>query len=273
LAAGTILKIPRDFLHWRDEFSANDPGLRVKEAYRRWYTQYLSREFDMLVFGHAGYPVVVFPTSMGRYYQNKDFGLLDTVAPLVDRGLVKIYTPDGIDAESWYNEGLHPADRVRAHRGYENVVLHEVISFARHDTGSPKVALAGCSFGGYHAANISFRSPGLVGYLISMSGAFDIKRFIAGHYDDDCYFNNPPDYLPNVAESEYLEQIRRVGIVLGAGTDDISLDENRRLASILHVKGIPHWLDIRPGVHDWPLWREMFPGYIINLLRQEGITP
>jgi esterase/lipase superfamily enzyme len=227
----------------------------------------------MLIFGHAGYPVIVFPTSMGRYYQNKDFGLLETVASLVDRGLVKLYTPDGIDGESWYNKGIHPADRVRTHMGYENVILQEVIPFALEETGHPKVALAGCSFGGYHAANMTFRYPGRVGALMSMSGAFDIKQFLDGFYDDNCYFNNPPDYLPNIGESEYLEQIRRVGIVLGAGESDNCLEDNKRLASMLGAKGIPHWLDIRPGTHDWPLWRAMFPSYVHNMLRHEGILP
>ena len=54
----------------------------------------------MLVFGHAGYPVILFPTSLGRYYQNKDFGLIDSVAHLLDTGKIKIYCPDGIDEQS-----------------------------------------------------------------------------------------------------------------------------------------------------------------------------
>jgi len=242
----------------------------VKEEYKRWYTRHLSRTFEMLVFGHAGYPVIIFPTSLGRYYQNKDFGLIQSIAPLVDGGNIKVYTPDGIDGESWYNKGISPADRVRTHQGYEHVIVQDVIAHAREDTGCGYVALAGCSFGGYHAANIAFRSPGLVGYLISMSGAFDIKRFLGGYYDDNCYFYNPPDYLTNVAESEYLRQMRQIGIVLGVGSDDIALEENKRLAGILASKQIPHWLDVRQGPHDWPLWRAMFPEYLAHLLRKEG---
>src|SRR3954465_2880212 len=53
------------------------PAMHDKNV--RWYTRHLSREFDMLVFGHAGFPVILFPTSLGRYYQNKDFGLVGSV--------------------------------------------------------------------------------------------------------------------------------------------------------------------------------------------------
>jgi esterase/lipase superfamily enzyme len=58
--------------------------------------------------------------------------------------------------------------------------------------------------------------------------------------------------------------------VMGVGETDICLEENRRLSTILDSKGIPHWLDVRPGVHDWPLWREMFPHYLWKMLQKEG---
>ena len=133
----------------------------MKEEYIRWYTPHLSREFEMLVFGHGGYPVIAFPTSLGRYYQNKDFHLIDSVAHLVDRGAVKIYCPDGIDSQSWYNQSIHPADRVRTHMAYENVILHDVVPAAQRDTGRAKVCVAGASFGGYHALNFALRDRGL----------------------------------------------------------------------------------------------------------------
>jgi esterase/lipase superfamily enzyme len=128
----------------------------VKEDYIRWNTRYLGgRVFEMLVFGHAGHPVILFPTSQARYYEYKDFRLIEAAAALLDAGRVKIYCPDGIDGDSWYNRSIHPADRVRTHMAYENVVVREVFEHARADTGRPRVAVAGCSFGGYHAINVA----------------------------------------------------------------------------------------------------------------------
>lgn len=238
----------------------------MHEKYHKWYSPHMSRNFEMLVFGHRGYPVVLFPTSRGRYYQNKDFGLIDAVAHLIDRGSVKIYCPDSVDELSWYNYDIHPADRVRTHMAYEKVITHDVIDLAMRETGCDRVALAGCSFGGYHAANLAFRHPDRVGHVISMSGAFDIKQFIHGYYDEDCYFNNPSDYLPNLNDTWYLEKIGQMGIILGTGEWDMCLEENRRLSGILAAKGIPHWLDVRKGAgHDWPWWKEMFQHYLTEL--------
>ncbi|MHB8854297.1 MAG: esterase family protein [Ignavibacteriaceae bacterium] len=235
----------------------------MKEEYHKWHSQYFEREFEMLVFGHDGYPVILFPTSKGRFYETKDFGLIGAAEKLLNEGRIKIYCPDSIDAESWYNYSIHPADRVKSYIGYEHVILYDVIEFAKHETGREKVALAGCSLGGYHAANLAFRYPAKIGYLFSMGGCFDIKQFISGYYDDNCYFNNPPDYLPNLEDKWFLDRIKEMGIILGAGEWDMCLDETKRLSNILNQKGINHWLDIRQGAgHDWQWWREMFPVYL-----------
>lgn len=239
----------------------------MKEEYHKWRSQYTDREFEMLVFGHGGYPVILFPTSRGRYYQGKDFGLIESVRNFIEEGKIKIYCPDSMDSLSWYNYAIHPADRVKTHIAYENLILNDVIALAKYETGHKKVCLSGCSFGGYHASNTAFRHPDQVGYLFTMGGAFDIKQFIMGYYDDNCYFNNPPDYLSNLTDSWYLERMRKMGIAFGTGEWDMCLQENLRVSEILNSLGVPHWLDNRQGVgHDWNWWKEMFPKYL-NLIK------
>ena len=148
----------------------------MKEQYHKWFSEYLEREFEMLVFGHNGYPVILFPTSKGRYYENKDCGLIDSVAYLLDLGKFKIYCPDGVDSSSWYNYSIHPANRVKTHIAYEKLILNDVIKFVKHETEREKVGVAGCSFGAYHAANLGFRHPDIVDNIICMGGSFNIKQ-------------------------------------------------------------------------------------------------
>lgn len=217
----------------------------------------------MLVFGHTGFPVIVFPTSRARYYQAKDFGLIDAAAYLIETGRVKIYCPDSLDNLSWYNNNIQPADRVKVQVVYEEVILNDVIEFAFQETGFDKVGLTGCSFGGYHAVNIAFRNPNKVRYLFTMGGASNIKRFLDGYYDDNCYFNNPPDYLTNLNDDWYLDKIKKMKIILGTGDSDMCLDENKILSDILNQKHIPHLLDLRKNTgHDWNWWKEMFVEYL-----------
>ncbi len=66
----------------------------MEERYIKWWTPYLSREFEMLVFGNGGgLPLIIFPTSFGSYYQNKDFGLIDSVAWFIDNNRVTFIAP------------------------------------------------------------------------------------------------------------------------------------------------------------------------------------
>ncbi len=234
----------------------------AKEEHKKWYSPNLGIDIDLLIFGHGGTPVLLFPTSMGRYFENKDFGLIDAVAPFINEGKIKIYCPDGIDKSSWYNKDIAPANRVKNHLWYDKYLLEEVAPLARQETGHAKIITAGCSFGGYHAANFAFRHPWLVSHLFSMSGVFDITGYLDGFYNDDVYFNNPVDYLPNNSNPE----LHYLKIALGTSDRDICRPHNERLSAILTAKGINHWLDIRQNAdHDWPIWREMFTEYIAQL--------
>ncbi len=238
----------------------------MKEETIKYHSPIIGREFEMLVFGDKGMPVIAYPTSMGRHYQNRDFKLIESVKWFIDNGLVKIYCPDSIDELSWYNTAIHPADRVRNHLLYDQLIFEDVVPRALKETGYSKVITAGCSFGGYQAINFAFRHPEVVAHTFSMGGAFDIKMHLDGYYDDNVYFNNPPDFLPTLEN----EELNNMGIVLGVGEHDFCIAQNKRLADILSKKGVPYWLDVRPGAnHDWPVWREMFPTYL-GLLKYDN---
>lgn len=234
----------------------------MKEEYKKWYSPNLSRDFELLSFGHGGRPVIFFPTSMGRYYEGKDFRMMESVRWFADEGRVKIYCVDSIDAMSWYNRQIHPADRVKTHMAYDKLILEEVCGMALLETGHEQVVVAGCSFGGYHALNFAFRHPWLVSHVYSISGAFDRRDQLDGFYNDDVYFNNPVDFVVNDSNPE----LRNMRIVLGTSDRDICRGENERMSWILNQKGIAHWLDIRHNAdHDWPIWRQMLPDYLSEL--------
>ena len=234
----------------------------MTEQYHRWYSPNLNHDIEMLVFGDRGYPVILFPTSQGRYFQNKDEGLIDSVRWFIDEGFVKIYCPDSLDWLTWYNKGIHPADRARNYAWYDKMLYDELVPWATHETGIGKVAMAGCSFGGYHAANFALKHPEKTGHLFSMSGAFDMRQFTDGYYDDNVFFNNPVDFMPGSNQHELWQ----MNIILGTAEHDICLNDNIWLSNILKEKHINHWLDIRPNaMHDWPVWKAMFPHFLSTI--------
>jgi esterase/lipase superfamily enzyme len=230
----------------------------MNREYHKWYSPALGREMELLVFGHGGSPCIVFPTSMGRFFDYENRGMIDAIRDRYENGAIQAFCVDSVDTESWYNKAASPRDRVLRHMQYERYLLDEVLPFVRNRNWGA-LGVTGCSFGGYHAANLAFRHPEVVSHCVSMGGAFDIRQFLNGYYDDNCYFNCPVDFLANVSDAAVLDRYRAMRIVLATGETDICLDENRKLSRVLAQKNIPHWLDIwGDGTgHDWPWWQAM----------------
>jgi esterase/lipase superfamily enzyme len=229
----------------------------MNREYHKWYSSRLGRDMELLVFGHAGTPILVFPTSMGRFYEYSDQGMVGAVAQKIENGELQLFCVDSVDTESWYNKSVHAADRVRRHMRYEDYLTEEVMPFLRHRNWSPRRVATGCSFGAYHALNLALKHPDLITDCITMGGAFDIKQFLDGYYDDNCYYNNPPDYLINMHD-DWRQGLYK-NFVLVTGEHDICLRENFRMAHIMGVKGVPHFLDVWKNgtAHDWPWWQDM----------------
>ncbi|MEB2779888.1 alpha/beta hydrolase-fold protein [Algoriphagus sp. C2-6-M1] len=234
----------------------------MNEEYLKWFSPHLQRDVEMLVFGHAGYPVVVFPTSKGSFHENRDMGLVKSAQWYIEQGLINIYCPISNDVDSFYNKNILPHERIQHHVAFDKMICQEIVEPIRLNTAVAKVVVAGCSFGGYHAANFAFRYPGYVSHLFSMSGAFDIRNFMDGYQHDDIYYNNPLEYLPDLHDQE----LWKMDIVLGTSNWDICFDANIKLHETLKAKNVSHWFDVRQNrKHDWDVWKEMFPHYLSRI--------
>jgi esterase/lipase superfamily enzyme len=54
-----------------DKKNKNQP---MEEEYFKWYFPNLSRNIEMLFFAHSGYRLILFPTSIESFHENKDMG-------------------------------------------------------------------------------------------------------------------------------------------------------------------------------------------------------
>lgn len=219
---------------------------------------------ELLVFGSAGLPVVVFPTSGGRFFDFEDRGMIAAVSERIESGRLQIFCLDSVDSESWYNRQASGRARIARQLQYEEYVLDEVLPLVRQSAAGAKPVALGCSFGGYHAVNITLRHPDLFHGFVSLSGVYDLAGFLDGYYDDDCFWNLPTHYLPRIENQEHLTRLRQARCVLASGWDDQCLEENRKLDRALSQQGIEHQFHVwnGPHVHDWPTWQQMMREYL-----------
>jgi esterase/lipase superfamily enzyme len=211
---------------------------------------------EYLWFGDRGRPVLMFPTSMGRFYQNEDFGLTGALADKVDAGFLQLICVDSVDEESWYNKKASPRDRARRHDDYDRYLRDEMLPFIEGRAGG-NVVTVGASFGAYHAANLAGRYPGRVTKAICFSGLYDVDQFLDGYWDDLIYYHTPQAYIENM-DGEWLERLRQVEWVVATGERDSLVAQNRAFADLLARQGQRVTAEFWPGVfgHDWPFWKE-----------------
>jgi esterase/lipase superfamily enzyme len=219
---------------------------------------------EMLLFGHAGPPTLVFPAGGGRFSEFEEEGMVAALADRIEDGRLRLCCVDSVDNESWYNRGISPRDRVLRHLQFEDYILREAVPVLRRQSGEECFATLGCSLGGFHALNFALRHPGIFTAAVALCGAFDLSGFLEGYCDRETYLQLPTYYLPNLDDPWFLERLRRNRLLLATGWDDQFLEQNRQMDRIMNEKGIPHEFFIwdSPNSHDWPTWRRMVREYL-----------
>jgi len=238
----------------------------VHREIHKWQSPNLNKEMEIVIYGHYGYALLMFPTAAADYLEYERFQLIDSIAPFINDGKIKAFSINSINNESWLNRDMPPSHKAIRHQQYNQYVTEEVVPFIRqHCSPDVPIVTTGASLGALHAANSFFRRPDLFAGTIAMSGSYDLKSYTNGYHDDNCYFNSPVDYLPQWNDENILNMLRHKSIIIASGQGSYEdPDASRRLSDILHSKGIQHWLDLwgYDMPHDWPTWRQMLPYFL-----------
>lgn len=243
-------------------------------SYHKAHSRHLGRDMEYKRYGHAGRPVVVFPTSQGRFYQFEDTGSVAALGEFIDNGRIQLFTVDGLDDESFFNRGADNAGRIGRHEAYFRYVreeaLPEIGGTATESNGGRalKPLMAGCSMGGFHSSNFVFRFPQDVAGVISLSGVYSTRDFFGDALDGAIYFNSPLNFLRGLDDPDILHQLRALRLIFCCGQgrwEERMLDETHELETILKSRNIPAWVDYWGSDvdHDWPWWHKQLV-YFMN---------
>lgn len=230
----------------------------MREYIKAW-SPALGREMEMLRFGRDGLPLLAFPTSMGRFYEWEDFGLVGALADKIQAGLIQLWCVDSVDRESWLADHFPPEHRVAVHLAYERYIADELIPAM-----GVRPVTTGTSFGAYHAVLLALRRPTSVAGFVALSGAYDGSRWLDGRSDGEAYFVNPLAFVSGLHDEAVLGPIRGMEKkVIATGRDDPNVTDSVRVAELMNEKGVGAQLDLWDGwQHDWPYWKEMMRTYV-----------
>lgn len=232
-----------------------------------WHSPRLGMHMPIARYGNWGPALLLLPTAQADYLEYERFWLIKALEKHIFAGRLNVFSIDSINRHCWMNSKVPPWEKAHRQAAYAAYIEHEVVPHIRRVLGDPqaRIAVAGASFGAFHAANQFFRRPDLFGTLIAMSGFYDISGYTDGYANDEIYFNNPVSYLPNLHDHETLELMRRsqIHILTGQGPYERP-DLSRKLSALLDAKSIPHNLDVwgHDMRHDWPTWLKMMDYYV-----------
>ena len=232
-----------------------------------WFSQNLGMEMPIVAYGHAGPPLLMFPTAAADYLEYERFLLVDAIKEHIEAGRVRAYSINSVNRYSLLNDQASPPEKAELLTRYDRYLVDEVLPLIRNECGShARPITTGASLGAFLSANAYFRHPDLFRGVIAMSGSYDIRSYLKGYTDDNVYFNNPVDYLRNLNDDYYLPLLRRadsIYIVSGQGAYEAP-ERSRALSHLLNSKGVPHYLELwgHDVNHDWPWWRRMLPFYL-----------
>ncbi len=235
----------------------------MRRRYDKIYSPAIGRDMQILAYGHYGSPVIAFPSGGGKFYDFENNGMVGAVAHLIDQGKIKLYSPEGLDDETWLNQGGDPHWKGVRYNDYQDFIVHNLVPAIRFDCQDDhiRIGVTGASLGAYHATLFALKYPHIFHYALCMSGRYDIESVTGPSGSPEIYFNNPIAFVANL-HGDSLEHVRRnthIALVCGQGAwEEKCLRDTHRLADLLAEKGISHERDIwgHDVEHHWHWWRK-----------------
>lgn len=237
----------------------------MKTNTEKWRSPSLGKDMELKIYGDSGTPIIGLPTRGASCSQWNEFGMVDEISYQLENGFNRLFCLSSVDDESFLNENATPKQRIVRQQQYESYLVEEVVPFIREKKNTGYLIIAGVDLGGYQAINIALKHPSSFGKAIGISGVYDIKWFLDGFYDDNVYYSNPIDFVPNINKQPLLSRIRDVDFRLVSFDHDERKDYTQQMSNVLRMKFIEHDLDIwgLDTDKEWDLWPQMLKTHII----------
>ncbi|MFB3057638.1 MAG: esterase, partial [Ignavibacteriaceae bacterium] len=82
----------------------------------KWRSPNLNKDMEIVIYGHYGYALLMFPTAAADYLEYERFLLIDAITPFINEGKLKAFSINSINNESWLNRNMHPSHKAIRHQ-------------------------------------------------------------------------------------------------------------------------------------------------------------
>ena len=98
-----------------------------------WHSPALGMEMPLVAYGHAGYPLLMFPTAAADFLEYERFHLIDSIRHHIDAGRLRAYSINSVNRYSLMNEQAPPPVKAALLSRYDRYITDEVLPLIRHE--------------------------------------------------------------------------------------------------------------------------------------------
>src|ERR687898_3213190 len=92
-----------------------------------WYSHNLGMDMPLVTYGHAGYPLLMFPTAAADYLEYERFYLVDAIKPFIEHGKIRAYSINSVNKWSLLNKERPPNLKAELLTRYDRYITEEVL--------------------------------------------------------------------------------------------------------------------------------------------------
>src|SRR3954465_381306 len=92
-----------------------------------WYSHNLNMDMPLVAYGHAGYPLLMFPTAAADFLEYERFHLIDSIRHQIEAGRLRAYSINSVNCYSLMNEQAPPPWKGELLARYDHYITDEVL--------------------------------------------------------------------------------------------------------------------------------------------------
>jgi len=190
-----------------------------------WYSPNLNMEMPLVAYGHAGPPLLMFPTAAADYLEYERFYLVDAIKSFIEEGKLRAYSINSVNRYSLLNEQMPP-----------NLKAELLTRYDRYITDDDAVVYRPVEVRGRQLIDGGIRSTTNVDVAVEQGA-----KFIVVVNPLVPYVNDFQKRIPTIFGS----RVRRVSDM---GYPQVGYQAFKLLAHARLHEHVKHWRERYPGV-------------------------
>lgn len=236
-----------------------------------------NRDFDLVVYGSKGQPVIAFPEADASCVCWENNGMVAALADLIEAGTIQLFCVDSLDDESWHATGALDEYRRQNLADWFDFIEHELLAFVgTTSTSRRRPLLVGAGMGAMNVTVALLRKPVAYAGLLALSGTYDVRALVGDWAVPEWLAFSPVDLVANLdPASDVVKALKdgQLAFVSGQEGSETGAWSQSLLEERMAALGIDATFELwgYDVSHDWCWWQEMCRQLLPCLLKRNGL--